>query len=132
MNRLAESIIKLKWLIIIVVIGLTAFFSYQLKDIKINSDIISSLPDDDPVALLYKSIGKEFGGNELGMVVLETDNIFKKEVIEHVKQITDTLKYTKGISTVTSLTDVIDIKVSEWGIEIGKLVDEYDMPDTQQ
>jgi len=132
MNKLAGSIIKLKWPIIIIVTVLTAYLGYQLKDIKINADIISSLPDDDPAALLYKDIGKEFGGNELGMIVLETDDIFTKEVIEHVKQITDTLKYTKGISTVTSLTDVIDIKGSEWGIEIGKLVDEYDMPDTQQ
>ena len=132
MNKLAEGIVKLKWLIIIAVVVLTAFLGYQLKDIKINADIISSLPDDDPVALLYKNIGKEFGGNDLGMIVLETDDIFEKEVLEHVKQITDTLKYTNGISTVTSLTDVIDIKGSEWGIEIGKLVDEYDMPDTQQ
>jgi predicted RND superfamily exporter protein len=132
MIKLVEGIVKLKWLIIIAVAVLTAFFGYQLKDIKINADIISSLPDDDPVALLYKNIGEEFGGNELGMIVLETDDIFKKEVLEHVKQITDTLKYTDGISTVTSLTDVIDIKGSEWGIEIGKLVDEYDMPDTQQ
>jgi predicted RND superfamily exporter protein len=132
MNRLAEGIIKLKWPIVIIVFLLTAYFGYQLKDIKINADIISSLPDDDPVALLYKNIGKEFGGNELGMVVLEADDIFTKEIIEHVKLITDTLKYTDGISTVTSLTDIIDIKGSEWGIEIGKLVDEYDMPDTQQ
>jgi len=132
MNKLAEGIVKLKWPIIIAVVVLTAFFGYQLKNIKINADILSSLPDDDPVALLYKNIGKEFGGNELGMIVLETDDIFKKEVLEHVKQITDTLKYSDGISTVTSLTDVIDIKGSEWGIEIGKLVDEYDMPDTQQ
>ncbi|MCD4678216.1 MAG: MMPL family transporter [Desulfobacula sp.] len=132
MNKLTEGIIKLKWPIVIIVVLLTAFFGYQLKDIKINADIISSLPDDDPVALLYKNIGKEFGGNDLGMIALETENIFTKEVIGHIKQITDTLKYTDGISTVTSLTDVIDIKGSEWGIEIGKLVDEYDMPDTQQ
>ena len=132
MKRIAEAVVKLKWPIIIAVTVLTAFFAYQFKDIKINADIISSLPDDDPVALLYKNIGEEFGGNDLGMIVLETDDIFQKEVLEHIKQITDTLKYTDGISTVTSLTDVIDIKGSDWGIEIGKLVDEYDMPDTQQ
>ena len=132
MRKLAEGVVKLKWPIIIAVTVLTAFFGYQFKDIKINADIISSLPDDDPVALLYKNIGKEFGGNDLGMIVLETNDIFQKEVLEHVKQVTDTLKYTDGISTVTSLTDVIDIKGSDWGIEIGKLVDEYDMPDTQQ
>jgi len=131
MEKIAKAIVKLRWIIIIVVIGLTAFFGYHINDIKINSDIINSLPDDDPAAHLYKEIGKEFGGNDAGMIVLETDNVYKTEVLEHVKQITDSLKVMEGISTVTSLTDIIDIKGEEWGIEIGKLVDEYDLPDTQ-
>lgn len=128
MNRFAEGIVKFKWLIIIAVVGLTVFFSYQAKNLHINSDIISSLPDDDPAARLYKVIGTQFGGNDMGMIVLETDDVFKAEVIQHIKQITDSLKYTNGVSTVTSLTNILDIKSSEWGIEIGKLVDEYDLP----
>jgi len=131
MNKLAEGIVKLKWLIIIVVIVLTAFLGYQIKDLKINSDIISSLPDDDPVALLYKNIGKEFGGNDIGMIIIETDDVFKKAVIESVKQITDTLRVLDGISTITSLTNILDIRGSEWGIEIGTLLDEYDLPDSK-
>jgi len=131
MKKLAELTVKLRWLIIIVVIGLTAFFGLQLKTLTINSDVISSLPDDDPVAKLYKDIGKKYGGNDMGMIVLETDNVFKTEVLEHVKQITDSLKTMEGISTVTSLTDIIDIKNVDGGIEIGKLIDEYDLPDTQ-
>jgi hypothetical protein len=131
MNRFAESIIKLRWLIIIAVAGLTIFFGYQMKYLTINSDILSSLPDDDPTARLYKDIGTQFGGNDMGMVVLETDNVFKTEVLQHVKQITDSLKYTDGVSTVTSLTNILDIKSSDWGIEIGKLVDEYDLPNKQ-
>ncbi len=130
MEKIAKAIVKLKWLIIIVVIGLTAFFGYHINDIKINSDIINSLPDDDPAAFLYKQVGKEFGGNDVGMIVLETDNVYKTEVLEHIKQVTDSLKAMEGISTVTSLTDIIDIKGEEWGIEIGKLVDEYDLPNT--
>ncbi len=128
MNRFAEGIVRFKWLIIIAVAGLTVFFSYQAKDLHINADIISSLPDDDPAARLYKEIGTQFGGNDMGMIVLETDDVFKAEVIQHIKQITDSLKYTNGVSTVTSLTNILDIKSSEWGIEIGKLVDEYDLP----
>ncbi len=131
MERLAKAIVKFKWLIIAVVLGLTGFFGYQLKNITINSDIISSLPDDDPAAKLYKNIGTKFGGNDMGMIALETDNIFTAEVLEHVKQITDSLKITEGVSTVTSITDVLDIKSDEFGIEIGKLVDEYDLPKTQ-
>jgi len=131
MNRFVKSIIRLKWLIISVVMVLTVFFGYQTKNLHINSDIISSLPDDEPVAKLYKDIGTEFGGNDMGMIVLETENIFNAEVIEHIKQITDSLKYTIGVSTVTSLTNILDIKSSEWGIEIGKLVDEYELPTDQ-
>ncbi|MCK7509026.1 MAG: hypothetical protein MZV70_36660 [Desulfobacterales bacterium] len=37
----------------------------------------------------------------------------------------------EGVSTVTSLTNIIDIKSTEEGIEVGKLVDEYNLPQTQ-
>jgi hydrophobe/amphiphile efflux-3 (HAE3) family protein len=128
MERLTRWIIKLKWLIIIIVAGLTFFFGDQIRHLKINSDILSSLPDDDSTALLFKNIGARFGGNEIGMIVLETDNVFKTVVLQHIKQITDSLKITDGVSTVTSLTNILDIRSSAWGIEIGKLVDEYNLP----
>ena len=131
MEKLTRIIIKLKWIIVASVLALTIFFGYQTKFLKINSDILSSLPDDDPAASLYKEIGTQFGGNDMGMIVLESDNVFKTEILQHIKQITDSLKYTDGVSTVTSLTNILDIKNSEWGIEIGKLVDEYNLPDKQ-
>ena len=68
----------------------------------------------------------------MGIIVLETSDVFTKEELQHVKQITDTLLITKGVATVTSLTNIIDIRGDDWGIEIGKLVDEYDLPDTKQ
>jgi hydrophobe/amphiphile efflux-3 (HAE3) family protein len=131
MESFAQKIIRFKWLIIAGVFGLTTFFGYQIRNISIDSDVINSLNDDDPTAQLYKSIGTQFGGNEIGMIVLETVDVFSAEVLRHIKQITDSVKYTYGVSTVTSITDILDIKSSEWGIEIGKLVDEYDLPDEQ-
>jgi predicted RND superfamily exporter protein len=112
MNVFAQKIIKLKWLIVVSVVGLTIFFGYQIKNILINSDIISTLNDNDPTAQLYKNIGAHFGGNEIGMIVLETEDVYRTEVFQHVKQITDSLKYTGGVSTVTSITDILDIKSS--------------------
>jgi predicted RND superfamily exporter protein len=131
MERLAQNIIRFKWVIIGSVLGLTLFFGYQIKNITINSDILSTLPDDDPAGHLYKSIGAQYGGNDIGMIVLETADVFETDVLQHIRQITDSLKITAGMSTVTSITDILDIKSSEWGIEIGKLVDEYDLPDEQ-
>ncbi len=130
MEKLAQGILNFKWLIIIVVVVLTAFLGYQIKNLKINSDIISSLPDNDPDALLFKQIGEQFGGFEMGMVILETKNVFQEDVLENIKQITDSLRETEGISSVTSLTSIIDIKGDEYGVEIGDLVDEDDLPST--
>ena len=131
MGQFTRKILKNRWIIIASVIVLTLFFGYQTRFISINSDIVSSLPDDDPAALLFKNIGNQFGGNEMGMIVLESDNVFKNDLLQHVKQITDSLKITHGVSTVTSLTNILDIKSTEEGIEIGKLVDEYNLPDNQ-
>lgn len=128
MKRFAESIVKYRWAVIATVLALTMFFGYQLKNIHINSDIISSLPDDDPAAKLYKEIGTQFGGNDMGIVVLESQNVFSTQVLEHVNQVTDSIKYTNGVSTVTSLINVLDIKSNEEGIEIGKLIDENNLP----
>lgn len=132
MIRFAESVVKFKWLIVTAVFLLTVFFGYQITKLHINADIISSLPDDDPTAKLYKDIGTEFGGNDMGMIVLENTDIFNAEIIEYIRLITDSVRYTSGVSSVTSLTNILDIKSSEWGIEIGKLVDEYDLPTTRQ
>ncbi len=131
MERLTKGIIRWKWVIILLVLGLTLFWGYQIRYLTINSDILSTLPDNDSTALLYKNIGAQFGGNEIGMIVLETNDVFKTEILQHIKQITDSLRITDGVSTVTSITNILDIKSSDWGIEIGKLVDEYELPDDQ-
>lgn len=130
MERIANSIIKIRWIVILIVLGATVFFAVQLKSLVINSDILSTLPDDDPTALLYKEIGDQFGGNNIGMIVLETENVFTEEALLHIKNITESIEISEGVSTVTSLTNVIDIKSSEFGIEIGSLIDEYNFPST--
>ncbi|MFZ5940605.1 MAG: efflux RND transporter permease subunit, partial [Bacteroidota bacterium] len=132
MERIVSRIINLRWIIIILVVALTAFLGYQIRNLRINSDILSTLPDNDNTGVLYKNIGHQFGGNEIGMIVLETEDVFTTEVLEHVKQITDSVRIIPGVASVTSLTDILDIKSSEWGIEIGKLVDEYNLPSTPE
>ncbi|MCD4736477.1 MAG: MMPL family transporter [Bacteroidales bacterium] len=129
MEKLALNTIKLRWWIIIITVIITAFLGYQIKNLRINADIISALPDNDPDAALLKNIGANFGGNSLGIIILETDNIYQTEVLDHIRILTDTVTMIDGISSVTSLTNIINIKRSDFGIEIGKLVDEYELPE---
>jgi len=130
MENFANSIIRYRKAVIVITIVMTVFFGYFIKDIKVNSDIFSSLPKDDKTAMLFNRIGKQYGGNSIAMLAIETDNIFKKETLKQIRQITDSIKTIQGIGSVTSLTNVIDIKSSEAGIEIGKLVDPNNLPET--
>jgi len=132
MEKFSAWVIKARWFLIFLVVVITGFLALQIPKIKINSDVISSLPNDDKDAVLIKKIGEQFGGNRIGMVILDCENVFTTDVLKHVKQITDSLTQTEGISSVNSLTNAVDIKESEEGMEIGRLVDEYNLPESSE
>jgi len=128
MRNLAENIIRLRHWIMISIVILTAFFLYQIRYIQINSDFIKSLPDDDPIAIEYKELGKKYKGTDMGMIIVQAPDIYTPLIIEDIQLITQTLKGSRGVSSVTSLTDIIFIESDSLGIEVGKLIDEYELP----
>ncbi len=131
-NRTSEKIIAYKWPIIAAVTLITIVLGIQIKNMSIDADVLGSLPDSDPDAVLMRQIGRNFGGNRMGIVILETDNIYKTEVIRHVRVITDTIERIEGISSVSSLSNIINIKGGDLGIEVGQLVDEYSIPESEE
>ena len=131
-SSITEKIIAFRWPIILLVTGLTIFLGLQIRNLRIDADVLSSLPESDPDAVLMKQIGKNFGGNRMGIVILETDNIYNSEVIRNIRVLTDTIERIDGIYSVSSLTNIINIKGGDSGIEIGRLVDEYSIPESQE
>ncbi len=126
------AIMKGRIIILIVTLLLTLVLGYFLKALKVDPDVFNYLPEDDPKASLFKEVGEKYGGNYIGIIGLETDDVFNTRTLEHIRSVTDSVRYTDGVGTVTSLTNVIDIKRSDFGIEIGKLIDEYDLPQTNE
>ena len=131
-RTISEKIIAFKWPIIILVTVLTIILGLQIRNLRIDADVLSSLPESDPDAVLMKQIGENFGGNRMGIVILETDNIYRSDVIRHIGIATDTIERIDGISSVSSLTNIINIKGGDNGIEIGGLVDEYQIPESEE
>lgn len=129
MEKLADYVIRSRKGIIGLVILITLILGYFIKDLKVNPDVLGYLPEDDRAAILFREVGKQYGGNDLVIVGIEGDEVFTFEMLDLVRQVTDTLRSIQGISYVTSLSNVIDIKSTDYGIEIGRLVDEYAIPD---
>ena len=128
MEKLVVFIIHSRKGIIGLVILITLILGYFLKDLRINPDVLGYLPEDDRAAILFREIGEQYGGNDLVIVGIEGKDVFTYNMLQVVKQITDSMRTVAGISYVTSLTNVIDINSTDYGIEIGRLVDEFDIP----
>ena len=126
--KYAAFIIRFKYAVITMVVMVTIFMTYSLKDLTINADVLSYLPENDPSAELFTRLGESYGGNSIVIVGLSGQEVFEPEMLSIVKQVTDSLRRVAGIGYVTSLTNVIDIRGSDFGIEIGRLIDEYDIP----
>jgi len=129
MEKLAKFTLRFKWPIIFLAILLTGFFGYELTKIKLNSNVIDSLPANDSIVSLFKDIGKQFGGNEIGMVILESDNVFKASVLKDVQRITATLGNLKGVSSVTSLTNILNFDTLGNDFQIKPLINMARLPD---
>jgi uncharacterized protein len=131
MNKLAESIIRFRWLIAGLVLLISIGMVMQLPKLKVNADVLGYLPEDDRAAILFKEIGKRYGGTQMVIIGLEHEDVFSGEMLDLISQVTDSVRAVPGVGQVTSLTNVMDIRDSEYGIEIGRLIDVYDIPEDE-
>ncbi len=128
MKKLVTKLIRHRVLVLIIIGVITLFFGFQLKNLKINSDIIKSLPKDDPAAVMYKKVGEKYKGSTLGIIIYNSKNLYSAVSIADIAKITDVVSGIKGVESVTSLTNIINIKSDSLGMNVGKLVDVYNLP----
>ena len=128
MKRVSSQVINFRAPIVILTALITLVLGFFLKDLKINADILSYLPKRDPVAQLNSYISDRYGGSQIALIGLETDELFSNATIETIHRLTEELQSIEGVQSVTSLTNVIDIrKVEDW-VEVGKLIDPGRLP----
>ena len=128
MGKFANLVVRYRWSILVIVVLLTVFFGYQLKHLKVDSNVVDSLPKNDSIVRSFKEVGERFGGNEMGMIIIKNENVLNPDVLNIIHQITDTLTETSGILSVTSLTNMMDIKTDGDNFKIGNLIDSINWP----
>ncbi len=132
MPSFSHAVIRFRKLIVALTILITMMMGFFFKNLRINPDITSYLPKNDPAARLFSYIGENYGGNLQILIVLKTDDIFNAATIRAINDLTVKFQELVGITYVTSLTNVLDFKKSREGIEIGRLIDENNLPSTQK
>ncbi len=131
MKKFAAFIVNKQIFVIILICLLSLAFAFFLRNIVVNADLSSYLPKADPAVKLLDYIGEKYGGNSLGIVVVKADDVFNLETINAIDHLTRRFRQIDGVTYVTSLTNIIDIKKTEEGLEISRLIDEDNIPDQE-
>lgn len=131
MKRLTAFVFHHRLPIIIVFTAVTIFFAYWIKDIRINSNVVTYLPKEDAAVQLFNHLGEKFKQNDLLLVAVESDDVFTARTLQDIDRLTQAFQGVEGVSSVLSLADMMDIrKAADGGIEIGRLFDPGNPPIT--
>jgi predicted RND superfamily exporter protein len=127
-KNFSDFVISNRIIVIALLILITIFFGYKITQLKLNADFSTYLKQENPLVKEYNRIGEIFAGKSLVMVPIESENVFSSQTLSLMKKLTDAYKNLSNISYVASLTSVIDFKRTEWGLEVGKLLRDGEIP----
>ncbi|PRX26639.1 hypothetical protein BX659_1193 [Orenia metallireducens] len=113
-------------LIIVIIFILTAFFAYQLPDLKINNEVDIFLPNDHPSRVANRRMEDIYGGSETMVIAIDAkkSTILDKDNIKLISELTDKLENIKNVNDVKSLSNADYIDGTAEGLEVAPLAKE--------
>ncbi len=90
--------IKHPFIVISIVVVLTAFFGYQLTNITIDTDPENMLPEDEPVRVFNDEVKEMFGIDDfIAVGVVDQQGAFTAEQLRRIYAITEEIKKIDGV-----------------------------------
>ncbi len=122
MTKTTDLIIRFRWLFIIVFPAIAILFALQIPKIQIESALKTQLPEDISSRVITDRIDEIFGGTEMIMIILKTDDVLNPETLKRTKLLTRKMKRVKGVDKVLSLFELKNIKGEEGAMIVNPAV----------
>jgi len=122
MKQLAEVLIRYRWIVLALTLVSTVFFGYHISKLKLNADFATYLEKGSDLVTSYDHVGEEFGGKSTSFLIVRTERGIDSRVMQLLDRLTQKIKASDDVSFVTSLTNVVDFKSTEYGLEVDKLL----------
>jgi len=143
MKYLIKPIINHPYLTICLIFLVSLFLGYEIKNLKVDTDITKMLPEDHPTRIAEDAMKEAFGISDMILLGLETDNIFDAEFLAKIKDLSKKLKKIRiesdpfvdsdtgeirikkrrGIEDVISLSTINYIEGTEEGMDVSDLME---------
>jgi len=123
MTDLAEKITRYRWPIIAGFIAIALLFGKQIHRADMNMDMLTYMPETMESRLNKDRIEDLFGGTEMIMVLLRTDDVLQAGTLERVRAISRRMKRIAGVDDVMSLFELKYIRNEEGAMVVTPAVD---------
>ena len=106
----AGWVVNWPWLWIVLFLSVTLGMATNLPRLEIDPEVKNQLPEDMPARLDIRQIEDVFGGTEMLMVVLESDNVLEGATLERAQRISEDLDALDEVDKVVGLFSLTDIR----------------------
>ena len=93
---------------------LTVLMFRQMKHSTFNADLLTYVPEDMPARVQKQNIEDMFGGTEMIMMIVQTDDVVNAQTLKRVKKFSRGMTRIKGIDNVMSVFETKQVR-SEYG-----------------
>ena len=108
LSRLILSLAKRPRVSLLLMVVATLAAMSGITRIRFDGSLASLSVADDPARLYNEQIRREFGDEEIGIVLLDSDNVYTPQNITQLRSLTDTLAKVPGVSRTLSITNAGD------------------------
>lgn len=108
--KLENAIVKFRWPVLILCLLATVFMGWQLRQVRIETDLEALLPDTMPSRVNTKKIEAQFGSSDVLMYILQTEDVLNEKTLQRLDKITRAFKKIPGVKSVLSLANTKSIK----------------------
>ncbi|MEP3581721.1 MAG: efflux RND transporter permease subunit [Cyclobacteriaceae bacterium] len=104
-------------ILVLLWLGLTAFFGYQIKDLKPDFEFEKFFPTDDPDIAFYESHKEHFGyDNDFLLLIVENETVFETGFLTQIHHLSEQIKTVGGITDVLTPIDLTQLISTPTGL----------------
>ena len=109
-SRLADAVLRLRWVFIALFVAITVFFAVQLPKAELDTEMKNQLPPELATRVNLDRIEELFGGTDMAMIVLSSDDILEGTTLERVKSLSSAMERIDEFDRVVSLFTAKDLR----------------------
>lgn len=125
------KVIRFNTWIIVVVLSITVFMLFLMGRLSYYDDITAFFPEGKDEVELFLEVGEEFGGLDIALVGVQTEDLFTERNLKLVRKLSRRIEQLDGVDSVVSLTEMMDFEERSLEGEASSVIQDLigDLPD---